>query len=301
MMKTLVPALLLAVSLPQPATAPREALLVTPAWLHQQLATPRLVLLHVGEKAEYDAAHIAGARYVSHSADLAVSDRTGPGLTLEMLPAEVLRERLAALGISDDSHVVVYYGKDWVTPATRVVLTLDYAGLKQVSLLDGGLPAWTRAGLPVTSEPPPQRTGTLSPLQIRPLVVDADFVRSHLGSAGYAVVDARASRLFEGLDTGGSPTRPHKTGHIAGARSVPFSTLTNEDLTWKSPEALDTLFRDAGVRPGDTVITYCHIGQQATAVLFAARLLGHPVRLYDGSFEDWSRRDYPVENPAAKK
>jgi thiosulfate/3-mercaptopyruvate sulfurtransferase len=53
--------------------------------------------------------------------------------------------------------------------------------------------------------------------------------------------------------------------------------------------------------PGDTVIAYCHIGQQATAVLFAARTLGHPVLLYDGSFEDWSRHaGFPVEGPEAK-
>ena len=61
------------------------------------------------------------------------------------------------------------------------------------------------------------------------------------------------------------------------------------------------VFEKAGVKPGDTVIGYCHIGQQATAMLFAARTLGHTVLLYDGSFEDWSRRtDYPVDNPAAK-
>ena len=53
--------------------------------------------------------------------------------------------------------------------------------------------------------------------------------------------------------------------------------------------------------PDDTVIGYCHIGQQTTAMLFAARTLGHKVLLYDGSFEDWSRHtDYPVENPAKK-
>ena len=60
-------------------------------------------------------------------------------------------------------------------------------------------------------------------------------------------------------------------------------------------------FTKAGVKPGDTVITYCHIGQQATAVLFAARTLGYKVMLYDGSFEDWSRRDLPVDNPSAIK
>ena len=49
------------------------------------------------------------------------------------------------------------------------------------------------------------------------------------------------------------------------------------------------------MRPGDTIVGYCHIGQQATAMLFGARLLGYDVRLYDGSFQDWAQRNLPVE------
>ena len=67
----------------------------------------------------------------------------------------------------------------------------------------------------------------------------------------------------------------------------------------RSDAELRGLFTAAGVKPGDTVIAYCHIGQQATAALFAARTLGHKVLLYDGSFEDWSRHDgFPVEDSA---
>jgi thiosulfate/3-mercaptopyruvate sulfurtransferase len=62
----------------------------------------------------------------------------------------------------------------------------------------------------------------------------------------------------------------------------------------KSADEIRAAFAKAGVKPDDTVITYCHIGQQATATLFAARTLGYKVLFYDGSFEDWSRRDLPV-------
>jgi thiosulfate/3-mercaptopyruvate sulfurtransferase len=74
--------------------------------------------------------------------------------------------------------------------------------------------------------------------------------------------------------------------------------VTADDLRLKPRGELEALFRSAGVKPGDTVIGYCHIGQQVTAMLLAARTLGHPVLLYDGSFEDWSRRGGAIETRA---
>jgi thiosulfate/3-mercaptopyruvate sulfurtransferase len=68
----------------------------------------------------------------------------------------------------------------------------------------------------------------------------------------------------------------------------------DESLMWDL-ENLAEAFRSAGITVGDTVVAYCHIGQQATTILLGARLLGHPVKLYDGSFQDWARRDLPVE------
>jgi thiosulfate/3-mercaptopyruvate sulfurtransferase len=278
-----------------------EALVVSVPWLAAHLNDQHLVLLHVGDKKDYETGHLPGARLVALS-DISVSDRTGKGLTLEMPPAEDLRQRLSTLGISDDSRVVVYYGKDWVSPSTRVIFTLDYAGLgSRVSLLNGGMEAWVREGHPVTSVIPEPRTGMLSPLKIRPIVVDRTFVRAHLETPGFVVVDARSASLYDGVTTGGSKDAPHRTGHITGARSIPFSELTNAQLMVNPPEYFATVFSRAGVKPGDTIIGYCHIGQQATAMLFAARTLGYPVLLYDGSFEDWSRDpDLPVENPSKK-
>ncbi|HEX6322309.1 MAG TPA: sulfurtransferase [Vicinamibacterales bacterium] len=275
-----------------------DPLLISTAQLAARLEDPKLVLFHIGEKAGYGAAHIPGARYVDPRADLHASEG---GLTLQMLPPPQLRERLMALGVSDDSTIVVYQAGGWFSPATRVVLTLQYAGLRAVSLLDGGLDAWVRENRPVTADLPAPRRGSLAALDVQDVVVDADGVQARLGKPGYAVVDARTPAFYEGTQTGGNAARPHQTGHIAGAVSLPFTTLTTEDGLLKAPSELRSLFADAGVRPGDTVVAYCHIGQQATAVLFAARLLGHKAVLYDGSFEDWSRRGLPVEAGAGKK
>jgi thiosulfate/3-mercaptopyruvate sulfurtransferase len=291
-------------ALPAAAGSPRDTLVVSTAWLAQHLQDPDLVLLHVGDKSEYAAAHIPGARLVEMR-EISVSDPQGAGngLTLEMPPAEVLREKLAALGISDRSRIVVYFGKDWLSPSTRVIFTLDYAGLgERVSLLDGGQPAWVRDGGAVTAEIPEVRAGTLSPLKIRETVVNAAFLREHGKDPGLAIVDARDVTFYDGTKSGGRRPDAPKFGHIPGAVSLPFSETADDLVRLRSADDLQARFAAAGIKPGGTIVAYCHIGQQATAVIFAARTLGIKALLYDGSFEDWTKNaEAPLVNPAAAK
>ncbi len=282
----------------QMALAPSAPVVVSTEWLAGHLKDPNLVLLHVGEKSEYDAGHIPGARYVRLD-DVSVSSHDHEnGLMLEMPQPDSLRARLEALGISDRSRVIVYYGNDWVSPATRVIFTLDYAGLGSSSaLLDGGMQAWKAEGRQLTREAPKPARAQLAALRIKPIVVDAAWVKSRLGSPSLHLIDGRAAVFYDGVEKGGS-----KKGHVAGAKNIPYTEIADDRLYLKKPAELRALFARAGVAPGDTVVAYCHIGQQATAVLFAARSLGHPVLLYDGSYQDWSRRaDLPVEDPRAGK
>lgn len=287
------------ITTPLGAQDSRANLLVTPQWLSQHLRDQNLVLLHVGEKADYDKAHIPGARFVDYH-DVAPMDDAEPKLTMQMPPDDTLRARLARLGVSDDSRVIIYFANEYVSPSTRVVLTLDYAGFgAATSMLDGGIGAWTRAGNATTTEVPPARAGKLSPLKTRPVIVSAEFVRDNIGKPGVAVVDGRGAVFYDGVSDGG-PRDARKKGHIKGALSIPFTEVTAENLEFKSAGELAALFTKAGVKPGDTVIGYCHIGQQATAMLFAARTLGFNVRLFDGSFEQWARLGWPVEVPPGK-
>ena len=269
--------------------AQQSQLLVDADWLKQHLDDPALVLLHVGREPEYAEAHIPGARFitlndVSIRLDSAAHERGD--LMLQLPPAAELRTRLEAFGISDDSRIVVYFGKDWVSPATRVVLTLDYIGLgDRTSLLNGGMQAWERAGGRVVTDVPAPKRGKLSARPVKDIIVDAAFVQSVPARQGFRLIDARAPVYYNGIE----PTY-EKVGHIPGAVSVPYSAIVDDELMI-SRERLETLFRDAGVKPGDVVVGYCHIGQQATAMLFAARLLGHDALLYDGSFQDWATRN----------
>ena len=287
--------------LPPAAPDPRAPLFVSVDWLAQHLHDPNLVLLHVGSAPEYATAHIPGARLTS-VAHVSVGDRAGPGLGVEMPGADTLLARLAALGISDDSRVIVYYAEGMVYQASRVLLTMAYAGLgDRASLLDGGMDAWTAAGHATSAETTRARVSVLTPLRIRNFVVDARFVQSMLGTPGVSIVDARDTVFYTGARAGGSAQAPQRAGRIPGARSVVWSTLTDADFRIRPAAELAAAFAAAGVKPGDLVIGYCHTGQQASAMLLAARSLGHRVLLYDGSFQDWSaRRELPVETGPAK-
>ena len=285
------------------ALAPKQSpktvsLLIEPAELAQHLKDPSLVLLYVGPDSDYAAGHIPGARYIVFNKDLAL-DHTPDSLVLELPTEADLRARLERLGIGDNSKVVVVPGVDWASPSTRVMWTLQAAGLgAQSRLLDGGTVAWKRAGLPLTTAAPaPATPGHLTRKQDRTIVVDHSWVEAHEHATGVRIIDARAPMFYEGP---GMPEHNAPGGHVPGAKNIPFNTLINDDVQFLPIDDLRKAFDAAGVASTDTVTAYCHVGMQATVVIFAARLLGHPVRLYDGSMNDWSQRKLPLENDVKK-
>ena len=278
---------------PSEQKAPRESLLVTPSQLAQHLDDPQVVILHVGAEEDYKVEHIPGAQFVQLRDLSAPRDPADSNaLVLELPTPEALTATLRRYGVSNDSRIVVYWGSEWVTPTARTLFTLDWAGLgNRTVLLDGGIDAWKAADLPVTDvvKTPKAGTVTISP---RPgLVVDAAWVQHHAKAQGYALVDGRAPVFYDGV----REDRNGKAGHIPGAGSVPWTDLIDESLHLKPAGELAASFEAAGVHQGDTVVAYCHIGQYATMVLFAARTLGYDVKLYDGAFQDWAQRDLPVE------
>ena len=268
----------------------RQSMIVSTEWLAKHLKDDSLVLLQVGEKDEYTAAHIPGAQFVT-LAD--ISTPRGEGLALELPALSQLKATFEKIGVSDKSRIVVYFSKDWVTPTARVFFTLDYLGLgDRTSILDGGLPAWRAEGKPITTEVRTPASGKLTPRPNAKLVVDAAWVNAKLNKPGVMILDARAAKFYTGEEVGRMP----RGGHIPGAKSIPFSSLVEDSNKFKSSETLRQLFNAAGVKKGDSVTTYCHIGQQASLLYFVARYLGYDAHLYDGSFEDWSHRpELPVE------
>jgi thiosulfate/3-mercaptopyruvate sulfurtransferase len=201
------------------------------------------------------------------------------------------------LGVSNNSRIVLYQTKDWFSPMTRSYLTLDAMGLgPHTSILDGGFVVWAKEGRPTTTEVRTATPGTITTCAQNDVITYLDDVKASVHHAGVEIVDARDPEFY----TGQTQPNNQRRGHIPGAVSIPFRTLTDSSGKVKSATELTEIFKAAGVKPGDRIIAYCHIGQQATAVYFAARYLGYDVRLFDGSWEEWSRHtELPAETPAA--
>jgi thiosulfate/3-mercaptopyruvate sulfurtransferase len=272
------------------SSADREPMVVTVDWLGDHLNDPSLVLLQIGDKKDFDKGHIPGAQFMEYES---ISTPHGQGLMLELPPVEQLVSVFEKLGVSNSSHIILYFGTNWVTPTTRVYWTLDYLGLgDRTSILNGGLVAWEATHHRVSTGVKQPAKGSITPAPRKEIVADAAWVSGHLHKPAVTIIDARTHEFYSGSESDGNP----RSGHIPGATNLSYLDVIDQDNNkFKSTEALKELFRAAGLKPGNLMVSYCHIGQRATVLYFTAKMLGYDAKMYDGSWEDWShRQDLPI-------
>lgn len=272
--------------------------LMTVEELEGRLADPRLVICDVrwyladpGQgRIEYRESHLPGARFVDLDTDLSAT--AGPGR--HPLPTTAAFARtLGRMGIGPD-HTVVAYDSSGGAIAARMWWMLDAVGHRSVFVLDGGLPAWERAGLPLTAEtpsvtaveyppPPPGWTG----------VVDGDRVNSLLGRG--LLLDARSEDRYRGENETIDP----RAGHIPTAVSAFFGQNLTDGGSFLTAGALRRRFAELGVNESAPTVAYCGSGVTACHNLLAMRVAGLPGLLYEGSWSDWSgRADRPIATGA---
>lgn len=302
-----LPAVLAALAAGPVAVSPASAQempvpVVDVEWLAANLQAPDLVVLQAGGGEDaFAQGHIPGSRYLDLGAvTYSSGDREDPDHVMLEVPAELpqVREALEAVGVSDRSRVVVTFdGARRVTSATRLLWTLDFMGLgSRSALLDGGTEAWRAAGGEMEpGAPQPVTAGSITVPPAEDRRVDRDRVLASLDAPDIALVDGRRPEAWSGE----RPEFPGRAGHIPGAGNLPIEDLFLEDGRLRPRGELVDLLARAGVREGDTVVAYCHIGLRATAVILAARAAGFPALLYDGSMNEWARDpDLPLAVPA---
>ena len=265
------------------APALASELLVDAAWLRARVDRADLRIIDMASDAEvYQKAHIPGAVYL-HVNDARIGVPAG-GFRLPTV--DEAARLLRALGVGRDTHVVIYDDAGGVN-AARLFFTLDVLRHPKVSLLDGGIEAWRRARLPVTSEIPAVAGGGYRPDLDASRVVSAEWIRDRLGAPGIVLLDARTAAEYAGRDV-----RAKRGGHIPGAVNVDWKEHLAPDGRFKPLPELRTLFASRGVTPEALVVTYCQTHHRAAHSYFVLRLLGYPrVAGYDRSWVEWGNRD----------
>ena len=274
---------------------PRDkVLLVSTAWLEENLTDSLLVLLHYGMKTDFKEEHIPGARYVTIWDILEKNDQ---GLRHELPDENQLKQVLRSWGINNNSRIVICYQDGNAIPmAARLFYTLDYAGLgEQVSILNGGLKAWKQEERILSDELVPFKEGKVD-IKIKDEVrINKEEVLANLDNDGIMIIDARPPERY--YETGEDQDLK-RSGHIPGAVNIPFYDITRDDSTYllKDEEDLRMLFEEHHIQEASKIITYCGTGIWASPLYLTARLLGYSVRFYDGSFQEWGNDEsLPVQ------
>ena len=261
--------------------------LVSTDWLHRHLDQADVVPVDSSwfmpasgrnAREEFLRAHIPGARLLDIDA---VSDRQNP--SPHMLPtAAEFAQAMGEIGVGSDDRIVVYDNSP-LRSAARGWFTFRHFGADKVAVLDGGMQKWLAEGRPVESGEPRARRAQWS---ASPRHDDVIAKAELLANPAQPVVDARGEARFKGHQP--EPRPGIASGHIPGARNLPFEALYREDGTLRAPDEIERLFAEAGMPTDAPFAASCGSGVTAAALIFAAHLLGNDhTRLYDGSWAEW--------------
>lgn len=277
---------------PSPTDDPKT--LVSTDWLAAHMKDPDLRILDASwylpdagrdPKAEYDAGHIPGARFFD------IDEITDSRSTLPHMapPPEKFISRMRAMGVGDGHQVVVYDGSGLFS-AARVWWTFRLMGKQDIAVLDGGLPKWRAEGREIEDMPPIVRDRHMTISRQNNLVKDVTQVAHAAKLREAEIIDARGAARFKGEAP--EPRPGLRSGHIPGAKNLPFGNLLNPDATMKTPSELRQIFGAAGVDLTKPAITSCGSGVTAAILSLALERIGHRNHaLYDGSWAEWGMYD----------
>ena len=278
----------------QPDLAPDNMMdtLVTTEWLSQHLDDPGLVVLDCTVRMEpdegggfrgvsgrdgYEDGHIPTAGFADLMGDLCDVDSP---LKYALPTPEQFCAALGALGVGDDSRVVLY-DRRYSVWAARGWWMLRWVGFDRAAVLDGGLGVWTAEGRLLSTEPANHQTKRLTPILRPALIADRNEVFAAINDDAVSLIDAMPAPHFQG-----KMALYDRPGHIPSAANISAMALLDKSGRYRPHDEL------AAMCDGDRkarVITYCGGGIAASSNAFIMTRLGFTdVAVYIASLQEWA-------------
>lgn len=271
----------------------RPELLTTPEELKEKSGKADLIVIDTRQAEVYAQGHIPGAIHFDLFGVSLIDTSPAPLRAFMSMIAHLFELR----GVNLDTEVI-FYEENSGMKATRGLWFLEYFGHRKVSVLDGGIQAWKKAGHPVTTETTPPKATQFTVAEKRDLLATADDLLGSLGKKEIAVVDTRSDDEYMGR-----LVRAARGGAIPGAVHLEWTKNLDAEGKYKPEAELRQMYEKLGVTPDKEAIAYCQGGYRAAHTYLALRLIGFPkVRNYIGSWKEWGDRlDLPIEKPWEKK
>lgn len=265
--------------------------IVSTDWLEKNLADVKIIDIRKTE--EYREGHIPGAVNVMYGA-LAVKQNN---LDNELPPTDDLTDILNSVGVQRKTKVVVYNKMDNIMEranATRIALTLAYAGIDTVAVLDGGWNRWIADNKPIVREATATKASNETFIVNSKIIVDQKQVLERYGKA--LLIDTRDPEFFFGAAKLPFVDKP---GRIKGAVLLPSSWAFTKEGAFRPADELQKFVTGVvGTDKNREIIVYCDSGRLASVWWYIlSRAFGYTnVRMYDGSSQDFMRKaDFPIE------
>jgi len=239
--------------------------------------------------AEYAEAHIPNSAFIDLQGQLSIESSP---FRFTIPDPDDLAARFGALGIGDDSRVVLY-ARENMQWATRIWWMLRYVGFDNAAILDGGMDNWQLEGRAVATEPTVYPAATLTPDARPELFADRDELLAAIDSETICTLNALGADLHSG-----ETVRYGRPGRIPGSVNVPAATLQDQTSKTFLPLAqIADAFGAVGATADKRILNYCGGGIAATLDAYLLHQLGYTnLAVYDNSMSEWAKDDsLPIE------